>query len=219
VSRERLGAYLWAESPDDKVSHRLTQLIYSLRRDLPVEDVFLGTGELRLNPQVIGTDVQDFSQALEAGDFAGAARTYTGPFLENFFLDDAPEFERWVEEERGRLAERFRASLEWLADEAKRRNDLPAMAGWLLKLSQADPLNPEAVARYLETLEALGDREGALRFARSYEALLRAEFEMVPDPLVATVIDRLKQQPARRALSLPPSPADCGASIRQPDAG
>jgi TolB-like protein len=207
ASRERLGACLWAESPDDKVSHRLTQLIYSLRRDLPVEDVFLGTAELRLNPQVIGADVQDFSQALEAGDFAGAARAYTGPFLENFFLDDAPEFERWVEEERGRLAERFRASLEWLADEAKRRNDLPAVAGWLLKLSQADPLNPEAVARYLETLEALGDREGALRFARSYEALLRAEFEMVPDPLVATVIDRLKQQPARRALSLPPSPA------------
>ena len=29
MSRERLGAYLWAESPEDKVSHRLTQLIYS----------------------------------------------------------------------------------------------------------------------------------------------------------------------------------------------
>ena len=66
-----------------------------------------------------------------------------------------------------------------------RRNDGTICRPWpagCSKLSQADPLNPETVARYLETLEALGDRDGALRLLRSYEALLRAEFELVPDP-------------------------------------
>jgi TolB-like protein len=207
VSRDRVAAYLWPESPADKVAHRLGQLLYSLRRDLAADDVFLGTAELRLNPRVINADVQDFNRALEAGDFARGARIYCGPFLEGFFLSDASEFERWVEEERSRLAERFGAALGRLAEDARRRNDLPAAAAWLLQLSRADPLNPQAAASYLETLDALGDRAGALRFARSYEALLRAEYEMAPDPMVATLVGRLTERASPRRPSLPPSPA------------
>ena len=166
TSRDKLAGYLWPESPGGKVTHRLTQLLYALRRDLRADQLFLGTTELRLNPAIIRTDLQEFNRALEAGDFATAARTYGGPYLEGFFLDDAPEFEHWLDGERDRLAERFRAAVESLAEDASRRGDWPAAASWWQQLSQVDPLNAQAAVRSLEALDTVGDRAGALRFAR-----------------------------------------------------
>ncbi len=207
TSREKLVAYLWPESPGDKVFHRLTQLLYALRRDLRADDLFLGSAELRLNSAVIRSDLQEFNRALEAGDFALAARTYSGPFLEGFFLDEVPEFDRWLETERERLAERFRAAVESLAEEANRRGDWAAAASWWQQLAQADPLDARAVVRLLGALDAVGDRAGALRFARAYEARLRADYDLAVEPAVAAAVARLRQPVAPNAPTLPLAPA------------
>jgi adenylate cyclase len=207
TSRDKLAGYLWPESPGGKVTHRLTQLLYALRRDLRADQLFLGTTELRLNPAIIRTDLQEFNRALEAGDFATAARTYGGPYLEGFFLDDAPEFEHWLDGERDRLAERFRAAVESLAENAGRRGDWPAAASWWQQLSQVDPLNSTAAVRSLEALDAVGDRVGALRFAKAYDARLRADFDLAVDPVVDAAVARLKQPAAPRVSTLPPVPA------------
>ena len=41
-----------------------------------------------------------------AADGHEALELYRGPFLPGFFVADAPEFERWMEEERARLRAR-----------------------------------------------------------------------------------------------------------------
>src|SRR5687768_14794718 len=98
LSRDKIHAWLWPEIATDKATHRLAQLLYSLRRDLGAEELFLGSTDLRLNPSVLTTDLAEFTAALEAGDFARAVGAYGGPFLDGFYLNDAPEFEHWVEE-------------------------------------------------------------------------------------------------------------------------
>src|ERR671936_619400 len=57
VSRDKLLAYLWPESEPERASHRLTQLLYALRRDLKADALFLGSSDLRLNPDIISADV------------------------------------------------------------------------------------------------------------------------------------------------------------------
>ena len=47
-----------------------------------------------------------------------AAGEYAGPFLDGFHVSDAPEFERWLEEERAELARDYCAVLEQLARRA-----------------------------------------------------------------------------------------------------
>src|SRR5687768_10575351 len=69
LSRDRVLATLWPETPPDRANHRLTQLIYSLRRDLGSAELFLGSADLRINPDVLATDLAAFTAALEAGDF------------------------------------------------------------------------------------------------------------------------------------------------------
>jgi TolB-like protein/Tfp pilus assembly protein PilF len=64
-----------------------------------------------------------------------------------------------------------------------------------LRLAALDPCNSRVTLHLMETLEAAGDRAGALRQARVHAALLEQEFEADPDPAVTALADRLRRQP------------------------
>src|SRR5688572_770644 len=71
VSRDKLVAYLWPDSSDEKARHSLEQLLYGLRTQIGRE-VFVGSDPLRLNEALIATDVDAFERAFEKGDLASA---------------------------------------------------------------------------------------------------------------------------------------------------
>src|SRR5213083_2849484 len=95
VSRDKLTAYLWPESDTEHARNVLKQACYTLRRDLRAPELFLGAVELRLNPEVITSDIGTLEDALARGDPARAVAVYAGPFLDGFYLGGAAEFERW----------------------------------------------------------------------------------------------------------------------------
>ena len=204
ISRDRVLAMLWPEASADRANHRLTQLLYSLRRDLGAPELFLGSADLRLNPVVLATDLDAFTAGLEAGEFDRAVAEYGGPFLDGFFLSGAPQFEHWVEEERARLAQRYSSALEALARSAATEGDLIVAAGWWRQLAQVEPLNARVAVAYMEALGAAGDRPAALRVARAYETLLREEFDVGPDPSVLAVAERLRRLPSSPAIAVLP---------------
>src|SRR5678815_4386282 len=103
MTRERLIGLLWSDRDEAQARHVLAQSLYALRKDLGADELLLNGGALRLNPAVVTSDVQEFTAALDAGDRERAIALYHGPFLDGFYLSEAPEFERWVEEERARL--------------------------------------------------------------------------------------------------------------------
>jgi TolB-like protein len=196
LSRDRLLAYLWPESAADRAGHRLTQLLYSIRRDLRADELFLGTADLCLNPTLLGSDIAAFSAALGRGDYAAAVAVYGGPFLDGFFLDDAPEFERWVDGERARLARRQAEALEALALAAERSGDTPAAAEWWRRRVDSEPLNGRVVARCMDALVSLGERAEAIRLARAHEARMQEELQAPADPEVVAALRRLRVERA-----------------------
>src|SRR5437870_12211477 len=105
-SRDEVQGYLWPESDTERARHGLNQLVYFQRRHLDSEELFLGTKTLRLNRAVITTDVWDSEDSLDAGAHEAAVRSYTGAFLDGFFLQVAPGSERWVAVQRRRLPAR-----------------------------------------------------------------------------------------------------------------
>src|SRR2546426_11783992 len=94
MSRDKLIAYLWPDADTEHSRNLLNQACYALRRDLHAPELFLGATELRLNPDVITSDIQAFADAVERGDFEQVAAVYVGPFLDGFYLRTAGEFER-----------------------------------------------------------------------------------------------------------------------------
>jgi hypothetical protein len=63
-----------------------TQLLYGQRRQVGEEGLFLGRKTLRLNPEVITSDVGPFEAARDAGNLEDGVARYTSPFLDGFFL-------------------------------------------------------------------------------------------------------------------------------------
>ena len=121
LSRDKIMAYLWPESDAARARHALNQLLHIQRKLLTGRELFLGGKTLRLNRAAIRTDVGEFEDAVDRGDLEAAAAVYGGPFLDGFFLKDAPEFERWAEAQRHRLARRLCAALVDLANAAAAR--------------------------------------------------------------------------------------------------
>jgi serine/threonine-protein kinase len=192
ISRDKVLAYLWPEIEPAKAAHRLAQSLYALRHDLRVESLFRASNDLRLNPRAIGSDLQDFTDALERGDLRGAVAIYQGPFLDGFYLSGAAEFERWVEAERGEYCRKYRAALEALAVGDGQRGDANGSAEWWRRLTDADPLNARTAVAYMEALGVAAGNAGALQFARDYTRRLSDEFDSDPDPAVMAAAERLR---------------------------
>jgi len=191
MSRDKLQAYLWPEAEAERARHVLNQLLYAQRRQVDEGALFLGRKTLRLNPLVITTDVGAFEAALDRNDPEAAVARYAGPFLDGFFLKEAPEFERWVEDQRSRLARRNLTALAALAGQATASGDHAGAAAWWRRALAADPFDSPAAVGLVESLAAAGDRPGALREGLRHDALLRAEFGVPADPRLRELLARL----------------------------
>ena len=96
VTRDKLIAYLWPEADEERGRHLLSNSVYMLRQALG-DEALGGAGDVvRLDAASVRCDVRDFEDAISRGEFARAVGLYAGPFLDGFFLADAPEFERWA---------------------------------------------------------------------------------------------------------------------------
>jgi DNA-binding SARP family transcriptional activator/TolB-like protein len=201
VGRERLLGLLWPEQTAESARHSLSEAIYVLRKELGDDALLPAGGDVALNPEVVGSDVARFEAALEAGDAEAAVRAYGGPFLDGFYVSDAPEFERWVDGERDRLARAYAGALAALAEAAEREGSALRAVEWWRRLTAHDPFGSRAALRLVRALDAAGERPAALRFADTHAALLREELGVKPDPELVALVERLRAEPAR-----PPSP-------------
>ena len=121
----------------------------------------LSTGDdLRLNPDRLTCDLWDFEAALARDDPAAAVGVYRGPLLGGFHLPDAEEFEPWAEGKRTLLARRYVQALEQLAEREMRGGDPVRAAEWWARLAGEDRYNSRIAMRYMQALEAAGDRAG-----------------------------------------------------------
>jgi DNA-binding SARP family transcriptional activator len=192
LSRDKLLAFLWPEADAESARHVLNQLLYAQRRQVGDDALFQGRKTLRLNPAVISSDVDQFEHALGAQDLDAAAALYRGPFLDGFFLKDAPEFERWADQQRSRLARRAVDALTTLARQSVDRGDHRAAAEWWRRAVEVDPFDSPTALGLVLCLAAGGDRAGALVAARRHEELLQQDLGVAPDATFSETVGRLR---------------------------
>lgn len=219
VSRDKIVAYFWPESPSELGRHSLEQLLHALRRALG-DSVFKGANPVGLDSTVVASDVAEFESALSRGALEDAVALYSGPFLHGFYLEDAPEFERWMTTETARLANRYAEALTRLAAGADKSGDHAAEVRWLRRLVDADPVSSRNALSLMRALVASGDRTAALQHARLYEALVKQELETEPDPSVTSYAASLRAgggaDTARIAPSTPAARGDLPVAQRGP---
>ena len=205
LSRDKLLAFLWPERDAESGRNLLRVAIYVLRQELGQNALLSEGDDLHLNTEVIDADVAEFDAAIARHDLKRAIELYRGPFLDGFFLSDAPEFESWSDRQRTRLAGDYRNALESLASSAQTAGDTEAAVRWWQMLAAHDPYDSGIALRLMQAMAALGNRAGALQHAAVHERLLQEEFGVALPAEIVLLTDELKQQPAS-ATSPPQTP-------------
>lgn len=190
VRRERVLATFWPDADEQHARHALSQTLYSLRRETG-HDWIVPAAELRLGPAVT-SDIGDLHTALAAENADAACAIRCAEFLEGFFLPDAPDFERWVEEERARI----RAAVARVSERALERagEGAAALPIWE-RLTELDPLSSRWAAGRMRALIAAEDRAGALAHARRHADLVRQELEADVDPAISALAAKARATP------------------------
>ena len=204
ISRRRIEAYLWPESAADRARHALDQAVYAIRRSLG-SDVIVGTAqELALNPARFCVDLWEFADAIRAGDWLAASATYNGTLLDGFRAGDSHELESWVDGERARHLRDCQLAIEHLADRSAAVGDHSQDVSWRRRLALTDPLSAGTAGKLISALAASGDRAGAVRQARQYQALVRRELEIEPDAAIEGLAASFSHASANEPMQLLP---------------
>jgi DNA-binding SARP family transcriptional activator len=219
ITRSKVLGYLWPDADEERGRSTLTKALSALRHDLGSEDLFLAGNDLRLNSDVITSDVTEFEDSVAAGRLEHAASLYEGPFLDGFRLPGAPEFERWAEEERAALEHEYETLLERLATRATTSGAPGSAVGWWRKLAATDTLSSRYALGLMEAMIAAGDRAGALQHARVYEALVEQELDVEPDREVVALARRLRSERGPASdISAPAVPVNASPVVAPVDA-
>ncbi|HEY3254512.1 MAG TPA: BTAD domain-containing putative transcriptional regulator, partial [Polyangiaceae bacterium] len=204
-SRDQLLLLFWPDATQSHARHSLEQLLYAIRSSTD-EDVFAGVNPVRLNPDVVSSDVGEFQGALERGDLEGAVGEYRGPFLDGFYLSDAPEFEQWLDTERARLERSYSGALERLAQSAEAAQDHATAVRWWRKLAETDPVSSKNATGLIRALMNAGDHAAALQHAERYEAVVAHELGTSVGPAVANLVAEVRAKTKTERVTMLKSP-------------
>jgi TolB-like protein/DNA-binding SARP family transcriptional activator len=193
VTRDRLLGLLWPESSQERARNALRQSLHFLRTSLG-DDVVVSRSdwEVGVEPSMMTCDAVRFREASDSGRLEEAVELYRGEFLPGFFVEEAPELERWIEDQRAEFA-RLAVRAAWaLSERDAGRGELGAAILWARRAQVIDPL-AEAGARQLMTLLARsGERAGALEIYQELERRLDQEMGVTPSAETAKLAEEIR---------------------------
>jgi DNA-binding SARP family transcriptional activator/TolB-like protein len=202
--RDTLLALLWPEHDTEHARNSLSQSIHILRRHLGQDVIVSRNGDsLGLDWRDVWCDAVSFEDAIEAGRFAEAIELYRGDLLEGFHIANAPDFERWVDAERARLAGRWAKATEVLAEQREAAGDFAGAVPLWRRIATSDPYSSRVAVRIMRALASAGDPAAAVQHARVHETLLKEELGVAPDSAINDLVRQL--QSTRTAAERPPS--------------
>ena len=144
------------------------------------------------------------------GTLQGALGLYRGEFMEGFSLEDAPEFELWLEGERGS----WRRVLGELCERLSRLEGEEGLIAEALGTARLwvrhAPLEEAAHRRLMELLSGAGESERALLVYEGFKNTLSRALGMEPSSPLQHLAGRLREEVEERA--------SLGASLIHPAA-
>lgn len=213
--RDSLVALLWPELDQSRARNALSQALHHLRRALGPETlVTRGDDEIAVADGELWCDARSFAAAFDEGRINDALEAYAGDLLPGFFIPDASEFERWLEDERQRLR-RCAAVAAWRrADKSATAGDAQDATHWA-RYAAGLALDDEGSQRHLIALLAqVGDRAGAVRVFDELTQRLAAEYGVEPSPETLELVRSLRSRAVASQSALASAPDAMVASSR-----
>lgn len=191
--RDTLLALFWPEMNHEHARASLRKAVHVLRRGLGAGAlVARGDDELGLAPGAVWCDAVEFERAVGERRLAAALDLYRGDLLVGFFISDAPDFEHWVDGERGRLREQAATAAWALAEQEAAAQHASHAMTWARRGMSLTAADEGALRRLITLLYRAGDRAAALHAYHEFAARLAQEYGVRPSAETRHLIDRMK---------------------------
>ncbi len=201
--RDSLLALFWPDLDQAHARAALRRALYFLRAELGAE-VIEGRGEeeIGIRDEALWCDATALEQVLAEGNAERAVELYRGTLLDGLFVTGAsPEFQEWLDRERGRLRDRAVAAAHRLTDRAEAAGRLSDAGRWARKAWELRPDDAGPLRRLIALLDRAGDRSAAVRAYEEFVQRLAQEYELEPSPetrvLMSAIRGRADAAPAR----------------------
>jgi PAS domain S-box-containing protein len=195
ASREKLAAIFWEESDDKNARGALRKALHFLRDRLGARIFIAGQGsDVKLNSSAFWCDAIAFRQEMDAGNYETALGIYQGELLPECWLEDAPEFERWVERQREDLRDSASAAALKLSEAEFRNDNIAGAMFWAGRAEVLSPYNEQITARVIALLDAAGDRSSALQKYSELTNRLKKDFDTEPSPETVELISAIRHR-------------------------
>jgi predicted ATPase/DNA-binding SARP family transcriptional activator len=205
-AREMLAELLWPEGERDASLHNLRTALSSLRRQLeppgtaPGTLLTAGLSTIRLNPQVLSTDVAEFEAALQAAntESVGARIVHLSEAVAKGRAELlAGNSEEWVEPLRRNLVEKRWQALRRLVTCLRQTEDWAGAVIYARELVEADPLDEAAQRELMDLYRRTGRHDMALEQFERLAKLLQEELGSSPDSETCQLAEALREERRR----------------------
>ncbi len=207
VPRDTLLDLLWPHADLALANQSLNSIVYSLRKLLAdaiagEAPVLCEDGYYRLNTEAgVRVDMACFERMADtgdeqarAGDLASATASYTRAIRHYYGdLSVAADVPSLIERER--LRSRYLTLLARLADYYLREGEHDTCLDYAGQLLAGDPCREDAQRLVMHCYMRRGERAQALRQYRLCQAILRTEFDAVPEPATTALYDQIRVDP------------------------
>jgi predicted ATPase/DNA-binding SARP family transcriptional activator len=196
-ARDHLAGLLWGEMPEHRANANLRMALYNLQKLFPGYLAVTRTTAAFNPSQPYWLDVKAFETQLTTpiGEISGlqaALKLYRGEFLEGLYVENAPDFEVWMVEQREHLRLSLARGLERLADYYARRGDWAVSIDAYLRLLALDPLREDIHRCLMLTMARAGRYDSALAQFETCRRLLREELGVEPAPETTALYLRIQ---------------------------
>jgi DNA-binding SARP family transcriptional activator len=236
--RRELAKLLWPESEERRARADLRAVLHKLRKNVGEDSAHDGvarffvieSGRLGLEPWGIDLDLEAFEAAFSLassetslggrsaaggrrdliGRLQGNLELYRGEFMEGFSLEDAPEFELWLEAERARWRRVFGELCETLSHLEGEEGLIEEAIATARLWARHAPSEEAAQRRLMELLSSAGESERALLAYEGFRNTLGRALGSEPSSQMQELAARLREEVEERAFlgaSLIPSAA------------
>jgi DNA-binding SARP family transcriptional activator len=204
--RDRLVSLLWPELDATHSRNALSKAIHHIRRELGETSITTRGDEVMLDPIYIRSDVRVLEAALLNNDHMRAVQLYQGPLADGFFVEDAPEFERWLSDERNQIRISV-ANAAWaLADKSRVEGRIEDATMYARSASGLTRDDEPSVRRLMRFLESVGDRAGALRAYDEFAIWLSDELDANPAADTEALRDSIRNSDTIHLTPVDPMP-------------
>ncbi len=190
VSRVELANLFWGDKTEAQGRGNLSRVLNNLSSLFP--NTFITDREsVQIKPDAFSLDIAEFEEQTtderrkaEMDDavrrLSSAVALYRGEFMAGLYLDDCPDFEIWLVQERERWQQRVVEVLDSLIRTYSGRREFSTALGFAARLLEIEPWREETHRDLMRLLARTGQRSAALQQYEIARRVLEKELSVEP---------------------------------------